>query len=465
MDPEQNHFDIIVLGGGSAGYAAARVAAEENKRVAIVDGAKELGGLCILRGCMPSKTLIYPAEIAHAAQKAEKLGLTRSQIKIDMEALQERKRRLIGEFASYRQSQLKSDRFTLLNQNARFLDHLTIALDDGTEYWADKYVIATGSSVSMPGVNGLKDTPHWSSDDVLDLTEIPDSVIVLGGGVVACELAQFLNRAGSNVTLIQRSPYVLKAFSPEASAVVQQAMIDEGIRVYTHTNIEEIRPLGEGVTVQFKSGYSQHIVHADKLFNALGREPNVGSLDLENADIQLSSQGYIETNAYQQTTNPAVYAAGDCVGPHEVVHVAILQGELAARHALGMPGDALDYDMVMNVVFTDPQVAYVGLTWQELEERDIDYVEASYPFNDHGKSMLMDANYGYVKLWARSSDHKVLGAECVGKDASELIHIMNVAVATGQTVEDMLKAHWYHPTLAEIWTYPLEDIQDHKLGD
>ncbi len=458
MDPEENHFDIIVIGGGSAGYAAARIAAEEKKRIAIVDGAKELGGLCILRGCMPSKTLMYSAEVAHNAQKAERIGLTPSKVKVDMEVLQQRKKELVAEFASYRESQLKSERFTLFNQNARFLDHLTIALDDGTEYWADKYVIATGSKISTPAIQGLKETPHWTSDDVLNLTEIPESVIVLGGGVVACELAQFLNRAGSKVTLIQRSPFVLKAFSPEASAVVEQAMRDEGIRVFTHTSIEAIKTLGEGVMVQFKSGYSQHIVHAEKLLNALGRQPNVEALDLDNADIQLSSSGFIETNVYQQTTNPAVYAVGDCAGPYEVVHVGIMQGELAAKHALGLNFHALDYDVVMSVVFTDPQIASVGLTWQELEERDIDYIEASYPFCDHGKSMLMDANYGYVKIWARRSDCKILGAECVGKDASELIHTMNMAVATGQSAGDMLKAHWYHPTLAEIWTYPLEEI-------
>jgi len=161
----------------------------------------------------------------------------------------------------------------------------------------------------------------------------------------------------------------------------------------------------------------------------------------------------------QQTSNPRVTASGDVAGPHEIVHVAILQGETAAKHATGRAAERVDYDSLCGVVFTDPQIGAVGLSENQLKERGIDYLVADYPFDDHGKSILMEAKYGYVKVFA-DRNGVVLGAECVGKDAGELIHAMAVAVTLKAKVRDLLKVHWYHPTLSEIWSYPLEDILD-----
>ena len=206
-------FDFVVIGGGSAGYAAARTAADLGKKVAIADGAKELGGLCILRGCMPSKTLIYSAEALHFAQSGKIFGFTVDNAKADLAAMQRRKQEVIAEFAEYRQGQLESDRFTLFRQQARFRDEGSIELTDGTVLVAEAFLVATGSVSSSPEVPGLGDTSFWTSDDVLELDELPESVITLGGGVVACELAQFLARVGTKVTLVQRSPRILKEFS------------------------------------------------------------------------------------------------------------------------------------------------------------------------------------------------------------------------------------------------------------
>lgn len=463
MGADENHYDIIIIGGGSAGYAAARTALQYTRSVAVVDGASELGGLCILKGCMPSKTLLYTAEIAHTASKGGVLGLKVEKARVDVAKLQERKQRLIREFSEYRKDQLEDGRFALFRSNARFLDHLTISLDDGTELWADKYVIATGSRINEPVVPGLDSVGYLTSDDILSLSVLPPSMIVLGGGIVACELAQYLNRAGVKVTLIQRSPFLLKELSVDASLVVQKALQDEGILVHTGTQIEEIKRKGESAVVHFKKDGISHFAMANGVFNALGRSPNTAKLELDNADVQVSLSGHIETNLTQQSTNPAIYAAGDCTGPHEIVHIAIMQGENAVHYALGSKGREIDYDHVLKVVFTDPQVAFVGLSRKEMDARGIEYFEASYPFYDHGKSMVMDALYGFVRIFARKNDRKIIGAECVGKDASELIHSLSVAVATEQTIDAMLKVHWYHPTLSEIWTYPLEEIQE-SLG-
>lgn len=456
---ETQHFDYLVIGGGSGGYAAARTARETCERVAIVDAAPELGGLCILHGCMPSKTLLYAAEVLHLAQAGNAFGLQIPSAQADAKALQARKQKLIREFAEYRQGQLQSDRFTLFRQTASFIDPQTIQLEDGTRLTADHIMIATGSTVATPAIPGLDSTEIWTSETVLALDSIPESILVLGGGIVACELAQFLNRIGTQVTLIQRSPRLLKNFPPAAADTLKQAFTDSGMQVYTDTAIQEIKPTAKGFTVSFTHAGTTQTVQAAHCLNALGRRPNTDRLNLPAAAIETLPSGHIACDPLQRSSNPRVYACGDVAGPHEIVHTAILQGECAARHATARPAEPLDYDHLVTVVFTDPQIATVGLNETQLKERGIDFLAADYPFDDHGKSILMEAKYGYVKVYA-GRDGTVLGAECVGKDAGELIHALAVAVTLKATVHDLLKVHWYHPTLSEIWTYPLEDIQE-----
>jgi pyruvate/2-oxoglutarate dehydrogenase complex dihydrolipoamide dehydrogenase (E3) component len=453
--------DFLVIGGGSAGFNAARVACSLGLRTTVVDGARDLGGLCILRGCMPSKTLLYIAEVLHLAQKGKTFGLKIPFARADMKAIHARKKKIIDEFADYRVQALRSGKFDLIRAHARFLDAHTVALSDGRKLRARAVLIGTGSKVSVPPVPGLAEAPFWSSDDVLDLDFVPRSVIVLGGGIVACELAQFLNRIGTRVTLVQRSPNILRDHSADASVVVQKAFVDEGIELFAGTQLQRIAHDRRGVTVEFIHDGKLIRRRAAHLFNALGRQPNTDGLALDAAGIQTRPSGQIVTNRWQQTSVPHIYAAGDCAGPAEIVHIAIQQGELAARHAAGVKKlKPVDYSLLLNVVFTDPQLATIGRLERELDAQSARYITASYPFNDHGKSILMDANYGYVKVIAEPDRGRILGAEIVGKDAGELIHCFSGPLALQATVFDLLRAPWYHPTLAEIVTYPLEEIAD-----
>lgn len=458
---ENRHLDYVVIGGGSAGYAAARTAREFLENVAIIDDAEQLGGLCILRGCMPSKTLIYSAEVLHLAQQAEKFGLKIPQACADMAAIHRRKLAIIDDFASDRREQLESGRFHLIRDRARFMDEKSLVLEkSGDRITADHFIIATGSSVNTPDIPGLAETPHWTSDEVLDLDFLPESVIVLGGGIVACELAQFLNRVGSRVILIQRSPTLLKEASPEASEVVARAFRDEGIDLHTDTQLVSVEKDGVGILVTFSKDGTTRQVGAAHLFNALGRKPNTRNLGLENAGVETHESGHIRVNAMQQTANPRIHAAGDVAGPHEIVHLAIRQGEVAARNACGKSTHPVNLDTRTGVVFTDPQIATAGISLAEAEQRGIHTIFASYPFDDHGKAILMEAKYGYVKVWADRESGMVIGAECVGKDAGELIHAIAVAISLGAGPADLLKVHWHHPTLSEIWSYPLEELAD-----
>lgn len=456
----RTHFDYIVIGGGSGGYAAARTARETREHVAIVDGSEILGGLCILKGCMPSKTLIYSAELLHLAKKSKYFGLRIPEVAADMPALNQRKIDTIKEFAEYRQEQLHSDRFTLFRNHAKFIDGNTIELSDGHQLTADYFMIATGSVVSVTPILGLNNVPFWTSDDVLDLNFLPEKVIILGGGIVACELAQFLHRIGSEVIQIQRSPHILKEMSPEASTTIEAVFRDEGIQLYTDTTLKEISHQDSRFTVTFVQNGQDILIEAPHLLNALGRRPATQDLNLKAAGVTIRKTGHIECDETQRTANPKIYACGDVAGPHEIVHVAIMQGEAAAKHATNRKATPIHYDDLVSVVFTDPQIACVGLNDTTLKARGVEYISADYPFDDHGKSILMGAKYGYVRVFAEKKTGIVIGAECVSKDAGELIHSMAVAVTMKASVQDLLKVHWYHPTLSEIWSYPIEDIVD-----
>ena len=286
-------YDLVVIGGGSAGFNAARVAAGLGRRVAVIDGARRLSGLCILRGCMPSKTLIYSAEVLHLARTGGSFGLRVSGAEADMPAMHARKRRIIRSFADHRAKQLESGDFDLIRSYARFVDPHTVELGDGRRIRGAHFLVSTGSRVSVPPVPGLDSTPFWTSDDVLDLDFKPRSIIVLGGGIVGCELAQFLGRIGTRVCMIQRSSHILRGYSAKAASVVRQAFADEGIEVVSDTHVTGIRRARHGISVSLRRGGRPVRRQADHILNALGREPDTSRLSLEAAGVKTAPNGRI----------------------------------------------------------------------------------------------------------------------------------------------------------------------------
>ncbi|KXU35050.1 pyridine nucleotide-disulfide oxidoreductase [Cephaloticoccus capnophilus] len=486
------NYDLAIIGGGSAGYNAARTATSLGLKTAVIDGAAELGGLCILRGCMPSKTLLHVADTLHAVRHAAPLGLRIPRATPDMPAIQARKRRIIADFASYRQNQLHNGDFALIPHYAHFLDPHTLALSNGETLRARHILIATGSRISTPSsIPGLADAQCWTSDDILDLDFIPKTLVVLGGGIVACELAQLLARLGTRVTLIQRSAQLLRDHSAQAADVIRQSLEADGVEIFTNTQLLRVsRKTARGkasYTIEFehkKSANSakrrdaspkREVVTAQHCLNALGRTPHTAPLALDLAGVKTAPSGHILANRWQQTTAPHIYAAGDCTGPHEIVHLAIQQAELAVRHIAAALEAKTAREMtsrrkhlakeygrrpLLSVVFTDPQLAQIGLSERDLKTSNTPYLCASYPYDDHGKAILLEATRGYAKVFASPRTGRLLGAEIVGRDSGELIHCFSTPLAMRATVFDMLRAPWYHPTLAEILTYPLEEIAD-----
>jgi pyruvate/2-oxoglutarate dehydrogenase complex dihydrolipoamide dehydrogenase (E3) component len=507
---KQFDFDVAVIGGGSGGYAAARTAAGARLKTVVIEGGEEVGGLCILRGCMPTKALLYAAEVMHLASHTEPWGIRAGKVGFDFKKVMARKNALIKDFADYRVDQLNGGKFKFIRANARFVDEHTVELSwerrrpagelefklrlvpgdtlkrelqpntpvgrqRSQKLTARHFVIATGSRVAPPPLPQLDDVGYITSDDALALKRLPNSLIVLGGGAIACEFAQFFARFGVKVTLIQRSEHILKEFDADAGMEIEKVFRREGIRVFTGTKLLDARLVARASRlsesrrqdarattkiVTFEHEGKTVSISAEEILFALGRAPNTASLGLENAGVN-TEQGRIVTDEFMQTSAPHIYAAGDCTGPHEIVHIAVQQGEIAA-HNIARPKSPrrMDYRLLISVVFTEPQVAFVGLTEKEAAARGIKFLAAGYPFNDHGKSLIMEAKDGFVKLLAHPKSGEILGGSCVGPVGGELIHEIVAAMAKRMTVHELAAMPHYHPTLAEIWTYPAEELAE-----
>jgi len=462
-------FDFIVIGGGSGGYAAARTAHSLGLTVAVVDGAEELGGLCILRGCMPSKTLIESADRNLSIRRASEFGLKATAEGVDVRAIRDRKRVLIDDFAGYRQQQLMDGRFTLHRGYAEFVDAHTLKVSprDGSaafEVQGKTFCIATGSVPNIPPIPGLQETGFWTSDEVLDAESLPESFAVLGGGAIALEMAHYLEGIGRKVTLIQRGKQFLTGFDTECSQVVEQAYQHRGIVCHLGTHIHRVTTKDGCKHIEYRHGEEEVSVTVDEILVALGRKPASGGLNLEAAQVSLHKEKVV-VKPTMQTTQPHIFAAGDICSPLDVVHVAIQQGEIAARNAHRLiqgqlVNEEADYRLLLFGVFSHPQVASVGASEADLEKAGTPYVSASYPFNDHGKSMCMGETDGFVKMLAHAHTGEILAGICVGPHATELIHEVVVAMHYRSRVQDFLTIPHYHPTLSEIWTYPAEGCAD-----
>lgn len=451
-------YDVAVIGAGSAGFAAARTATSLGLKTALIEGGKEVGGLCILRGCMPAKTLLYAAEVLHLARRADIWGLRVAGAGFDFDRVMARKNALIEEFAAYRRKQLEQGAFKWIRATAKFTDPHTLALSDGQSLTAKHFIICTGSVVAPPHLPSLRQIGCQTSDHALSLKQLPKSLIVLGGGPVAIELAQFFARFDVKVTVVQRSPHILKACDTDAAETVEKVMRREGVALFTGTQLVEgwCEGLMKGVSFHHQGQVVR--IAAEEILNALGRAPATAGLDLEKAGVY-TDNGRVIANTEMQTTARHIYAAGDCTGPHEIVHIAIQQGEIAAQNvARPAKKKSMDYRLLCNVVFTEPQVAQVGLTEKEAQAREIPYIVASYPFNDHGKSLLMEALDGFVKLLADPKTGEIIGGAATGPIAGELIHEIVVAMHARMTAQTLAAMPHYHPTLAEIWTYPAEEL-------
>ena len=453
MSSAAHRHDLVVVGAGSGGYAAARTGHDFGCDVALVDPGP-LGGLCILRGCMPSKAFLASSDALADVREAHVLGIGVEGVIADVPFIAARKRALVKEFADYRIEGIAQ--FPLYSGAARFLSPTQLAVGD-VVLEAAKFIIATGSVIPAAAIPGMSETGYVDSDGVLELESIPKSVVVLGGGYTACELGQFLARMGAQTTILIRSNHLLTYTDDDVGEALTEYFRGEGINVVTNTTLLDVRREGEEKIVRYRRDGAEHEAAGTEIFYALGRVPNVAGLSLENAGVAHDPVDGIAVDATLRTSNPNIFAVGDVTGDYMLVHVAIYQGEVASRNACQDASEVAEYGLVgAHTIFTDPQVAVVGMSEKALRERGIGYVVGRYDFAEHGKAQCLGKTKGFVKIMADATTGRILGATVIGPQGSELIHEMIVAMRFNATVDEFMRIPHLHPTLAEIWTYPAE---------
>ncbi|MBD5634049.1 MAG: dihydrolipoyl dehydrogenase [Candidatus Eremiobacteraeota bacterium] len=446
----------MVIGAGSGGYAAARTARGLGASVALVDHGP-LGGLCILRGCMPSKTLIASSDLVADIRDGAELGVTTGPPKIDLAHIFDRKRDVIAGFADYRIEGIKS--FPLYEGLASFESEHVLRVGSDVRLEAANFVIATGSVVAPPAIPGLIEAGYLDSDAVLESAKVPKSLVVLGGGYVGSELGQFLARMGVETTFLIRAKHLLSSEDKDVGDAVTFYFRAEGIDVRTGVSLSHVEVRDGKKVVHYTQDGQSRSIAADEIFYALGRVPNIAGLELERAGIVCHAITGIDVGPDMRTSSRHIFAVGDVTGYYPLVHVAIYQGEVAARNAILATAEEADYTLQRtHTIFTDPQIAVVGRTEKELQAAGIPYLAGSYLFSEHGKAIAINKTKGFVKMLASPDDGRILGAAVVGPEASDLIHEVIVAMFYNGTVAEFAKIPHLHPTLAEIWTYPAEDI-------
>jgi pyruvate/2-oxoglutarate dehydrogenase complex dihydrolipoamide dehydrogenase (E3) component len=461
MPTAADSYDLIVIGGGSAGYAAARVATDRGKRVALIERGP-FGGLCILKGCMPSKTLLRSSELARLAAHSTALGISAKEVAIDYPAIIRRKDAIIRGFADYRRQEVaQRDLLDLIDGEARFLDAHLIRAGDRTLN-APRCVIATGSRIFIPDIPGLAGQGCWTSDEALASDILPQRLVVIGGGVIACELGQHFARLGVQVTILERGPHLLRRHDPEFGRALGGYFEEEGIILHTNVTFHEVTRHGRSKMVVVSVDDQQQrgrrfSVHGDEILIAAGRRANIDGLDLAAAGVNGGAEG-IAVDAHLRTSHPDIYAAGDVTGTFQLTHVAVRQGEIAARNALDGPVEAADYRIVPDVIFSDPPFARVGLSETDAARAGRPVLTASYPYDDLGKAVCTGQTKGFVKMLADPATGEILGVGLLGAAAPELIHEAVIAMHYRATAADWLTIPHFHPTLAEIFTYPAEEL-------
>jgi pyruvate/2-oxoglutarate dehydrogenase complex dihydrolipoamide dehydrogenase (E3) component len=452
---EERH-ELCVIGAGTAGFAAAEAARSKRRDIVLVAGEDELGGTCILRGCMPAKTLLAAAESEGEIERAHDVGVETGPIRIDLPAIVRRKRALVDYFAADRLEELRS--YPLARGDARFVAPDAIVVGE-RRIAAERFVIATGATTVLPRIDGLADAAITSAD-VLEMTRAPRSIAVLGGGPIGCAFAQYFARLGTRVTLFQDAPELLRADDGDVGSAVRASLLRDGVDVVTGAMVRRVVRDAETTAIIADTPEGAHGARCETVLVAANRRPNVDGLDLAAGGIDGDrARGIVVDEMLRSRTNPRVFAAGDVLGRRQMVHTAAYGGRLAAHNAFAKEPVAAQWDRwESHAVYTQPQVAIAGLTERLCRSRGIDVRVATLPASEIGKAVVSGESEGFVKMLARRSDGRVLGIAVVTDDAIDLVGEAIALIDRGATAREIAEMPHLHPTMSELLARVAEEL-------
>jgi len=438
--------EIAIIGAGSAGYVAAIRASQLGAETVLVE-KNTVGGTCLNRGCIPTKSLLSSVEVLNLVRRAQEFGLEVDKVKPDLSSMVRRKNRIVDQLRRGVHYLLRANKVNLIQGRAQFLAPHRIKVDTpggAEEIEARKVIIATGSRPLIPSFIDASHPQVLTSEEALKLDKAPQSLLIVGAGVIGCELGTIFSSLGSRITMVEMMDQILPTEDKRVSRQLERVFQKRGIKVLTGTKLEKITEYRQdGLLARLENGEELEV---DKVLICIGRVPDAQELGLERLDLEVDEKGNIKVNERMETSVEGIYAAGDVIGEPLLAHVASREGIVATENALGI-NSRMDYRVVPHCIFTSPQIGTVGLSPDEAEEKGIKVKIGRFSFSANGKAQAMGETTGFVQIVAEGK--KILGAQIIGPQATELIHEMALAIKWGIDVEKLDQTIHAHPTLSE----------------
>ena len=456
---KNKHTELLVIGAGPGGYAAAFRAADLGKKVILVDKDEKMGGVCLNRGCIPSKALLHITKVMDEANSLSKMGVTYAKPEIDIDAIRSHKDKIVSQLNNGIASMAKARKVEFIQGAVRFETDSSVQIksSESTQLITfDQCIVAVGSSSTMlPGVP-KNNKNILTSKTALDLENIPKSLLIVGGGVIGVELGQVYATLGSDVSLVEFLPNIIPGADQDIVKPLERKLKKQFKSMMLGSKVVEIKEKKNGsLSVKIDSGTKSDIFDYEKILIAIGRTPNSKHLNLEATNVDIDEQGFIRVDEYQRTSVATIFAIGDVSDNPMLAHKATHQGKVAAEVACGEPA-IFDPKAIPSVVYTDPEVAWCGLTEVQAKEEDIPYSKSEFPWAASGRAIAVGANQGKTKILFDEESKTVLGVGIVGPSAGDIISEGMLAIEMGSDVEDISLTVHPHPTLGETFALAAE---------
>ncbi len=451
---------VVILGGGPAGYVAAIRARQLDCEVTLIEQDR-LGGVCLNRGCIPSKALLRSAEVARIARDLNRYGIEGEFKGVNWPAVVQRKARVVNQLVKGIEFLMKHNGINVIAGRGRLVDSRTVSVDTGGKEEiarGDKLVVATGSVPASLPVPGCHTPTVLTSDQVLELDHLPESMTIIGGGVIGVEFAEIFSAAGCKVAIVEMLPRIVPTEDEEISAELARALRKKKIEIFTDSRVTEVAADDEGRVVRFTRGDEEREIRSQLVVSAVGRWPNSEDIGLQEIGVEMDRR-QVKVNSRMETSVEGVYACGDLIGGYLLAHVASAEGKVAVANAAGGNSE-MDYRTIPSCVYTHPEIGSVGLTEAQAQERGIETKVGKFFYRACGKAIADGEREGMVKLVMDAADHKIVGGHIIGPHASDLVHELVLALhleATAEQVGEMVHAH---PSLAE----PVMEAAEDALG-
>ena len=457
--PTNKHTDILVIGSGPGSYAAAFRAADLGREVTLIDKDPTLGGVCLNRGCIPSKTLLHIAKVLEEADSLKKMGVTFSKPSIDIDLVRDWKNKVVSQLSGGIGQMAKARKVNTIQAIATFLSDTEVQLETDSNkeiITFDQCIIASGSSSSViPGIP-FDNEDVLTSKTALDLKKIPDSLLVIGGGYIGLEMGTVFSALGARVSIAEFLPNLLPGADPDLVKPLARKLKKEFDEILLSTKITKVESLKtSGLKVTMEKDGKKVSKDYQQVLVSVGRKPNTTKMGIDKTNIKVDDHGFISVDKYQKTSVKNIYAIGDIVGNPMLAHKATHEGKVAAEVICGLPA-AFDAKAIPAVIFTDPEIAWVGLTETEAKEEGVEYEKGEFPWAASGKSLALGRNEGRTKILFDKETKRTIGVGIVGPNAGDLISEGALAIEMGADAEDISLTVHPHPTLGETFANAAE---------